>query len=162
MTMALTEHSIKMLCQLQRYILAEPKRFNLSLWGISCDPKAYKKLHATDEDAKVLKKQRPPCGSVGCLAGNVLVMTGKIVPSRHFDGKEIYDFPETSPDLAQQRLGLDDEQARRLFYLTRWGFHLGWPDKFARRLDQCSPGTKAYAKVASDRIDHYIATGGEE
>ena len=35
-----------------------------------------------------------------------------------------------------------------------------WPSEFNIRLRSNSPGTKRYAKVVSDRIDHFIKTKG--
>ena len=52
-------------------------------------------------------------------------------------------------------LGLDDDEACRLFYLS------GWPSRLRRRYDNAkTPRTRS--KVAAQRIDHFIKTGGVE
>ena len=163
-------YTIEKLRKLQQFILEEPRRFNLSFWGAHIGPEDIKEdcfdLADQLDDLGVIhveeiQNQYPPCGTVACLAGNVCVMEGVVKPDRILPGKlEIYSFDEDTPRIARLALGISENDAERLFYLRSFGFRdLGWPEEFERRVLNCTPGTKKYAQVAVDRIEHYIKTG---
>ena len=87
-------------------------------------------------------------------------MEGKIKPSEHFNGTEVYDFPVSDTRrMAAEILQIEDDEASKLFYLTEWGVSNGWPKEFAIRLEDCEAGTQEYVQVIVDRNEHYIATG---
>lgn len=171
----LSEFTIGELRKLEQYMLEEPKRFNLSYWGVHIDPKLYDdesyeaKSNLTRMSGDTLLyshisdmfKQKPPCGTMGCLAGNYLVMRELVKPSSYCDSTEVYTFAADTDQLAADALGLDRDQMRRLFYPNESRYH-GWPAEWQEKLDATKPGTLEYAQVAVDRIEHFIATGGEE
>ena len=174
---------IKKLRKLQDFILEEPKRFNLSVWGEVVNPDFYKQLKKEFHDeydpeggtGYPVVDQKPPCGTTGCIAGDACVLFKKIQPKKIIKDlceTEIYSFPDHTDELAAAALGIPLEYANRLFYLKEWSFHTrkeltdpdtgeiaGWPEEFADRLAKTKPGTKAYAKVAVARIEHFIQTG---
>lgn len=160
--------NIELLQKVKAHILEEPRRFNLGYWGGIVDPKFYNELLAEEDEGgdeeleSVLAKQRPPCGAVGCIAGNVCILAGLIKPTEHFDGGSVYEMLDNTQDIAADALGLDVYQAARLFFLPRWGRLAGWPSAFADRLNEAKPGSVEYAQITAERIDHFIATNGAE
>lgn len=165
--------NVELLQKVRAHILEEPRRFNLEHWGGVIDPKEYEHIEepwpeAVEELEDVIAYQRPPCGAVGCIAGNTLILAGEVVPSEHFNGLEVYVMPDNTLELAAKALGIDEEAARRLFYLKEWGHRgiffgkVGWPMEFEEELGKHSPGTIEYAEVAAKRIDHFIKTKGAE
>lgn len=85
------------------------------------------------------------CNTTACIAGWTMVLTPV---------DEICISNEIAL-AAQGRLGLDVEQATRLFYLD------AWPTQFKTAHDT-SETPQARAQAVADRIDHFIATEGEE
>src|SRR3954471_17554706 len=156
--------NVELLRKVQQYILAEPKRFNLDIWGMTVDPDFYEELmedaEGYEENKQMLLGSRPPCGAVGCIAGNICIVNGDIVPSKQWNGTEIYEFPYDTLKLAALASGVDKDQARKLFYLIPWGYSddagnpVGWPKEFEERLNNATVGTFEYAQVAVDRIEH--------
>lgn len=156
--------------QLQAYNLAEPKRFNLNYWGgfvnfskskdqIICD------VHGDADFANVFLEQRPPCGAIGCNAGNICIMAGLVKPTEVLKDIAIYEFGWDTPQLASKWLGIDQDTATNLFFLESWGYRdeegnkLGWPDEFARELLNFQPGSLEYAMVNHRRLDFFCETG---
>lgn len=154
--------AITKLRALQKYLLDEPRRFNLRSWGVHINPttpkQQLKEEFGIEGHIELIEKQNPPCGTVACLAGNLCVM-GKLIGPKQFKNEIIFEFGNSTPDLARKYLGLTEEEANPLFYLKEWGFGFGWPEQFAKRLARHKSGTKAYAKIAVARIEHYINTG---
>src|SRR6267142_2097842 len=58
--------NVKALRKLQRYILAEPRRYYQHYWMVT----------ANLDEAGIVSEQNPPCGAVACLAGNACLMEG--------------------------------------------------------------------------------------
>ncbi len=83
------------------------------------------------------------CGTAHCIAGwaEVLGAPGK---KHSLDKREYLEL-----------MGLRMSQADRLFYVS------GWPKQFSTKYRR-SVSAKNRAKIASDRIDHFIATRGME
>jgi hypothetical protein len=165
--------NIELLQKVKAHILEEPKRFNLHYWGGIIDPSFYGSLgekiddYGPDDIETAIHKQHPPCGAVGCIAGNILILAGQIKPTEHYQGIGVYKFPENTLELAADALGIDEAQAKRLFFLYEWGrMHqgrtVGWPEPFEDRLYDATPGTLEYAQITAERIDHFIATNGAE
>jgi hypothetical protein len=84
----------------------------------------------------------PFCGTTRCIAGWSCVLAGTKA--------------ENTPATAQRLLGLNLEQAQRLFYLNNW------PKRFRDQYDGGRRYTDAGAWVAAERIRHFIATNGAE
>lgn len=133
--------NVKLLRRIKRHILAEPKRLRMSTWL------------ATRNDWTVLKgkfifshvsewgepgsQPVPKCGTVGCISGWARVLSG----DEH--------------GISRALLGLDDEQAERLFYVSAWPAKL--MSKYVSAKTQLTR-----AKLCGERIDHFIATEGAE
>lgn len=111
----------------------------------------------------------PPCGAVGCIAGNTVIIAGLGRPyflgSRN--GRDIiqYHAPAGSTwfDKAAELLGLDNEQAQRLFYPNdRFGDGNNvWPEPFASQYEKAKTPEERVA-VLRPRVEHFIATNGAE
>lgn len=165
----LSELSIERLNELKKFIGRVPEKLNMDDWGSVCDPNFYEEA---DMQSAVVD-QRPPCGTVGCLAGNTVIMAGIVKPRALFDGGTVYELEGETPRDARDYLEITEEQADRLFYLKSWNYGLGvvndeegnpagWPDEFEERLSKYQPGTSGYLRATLDRIDHFIATFGDE
>jgi hypothetical protein len=150
--------NVKLLRQIQKYILAEPKRFYLGSWGGSILPDVVDSLMDNEDSfSRTMLEQRPPCGALGCIAGTACILTGAIKPKL---GSKIFFFPESTAHKARRLLGIDAAAAERLFYLSEWGYD-GWPRKFERAYERCRT-PRGRASVAVRRIDHFIKTKGKE
>lgn len=168
-TSPLKKETIKKLRAIQKYILEEPRRFNLTFWGEIANPKEFKYFENEGAFYDVVE-QKPPCGAVGCIAGNACIVGGIVKPKdviKGLDEFKVYAFPETTPEKARKYLGITKEQADRLFFLASWcntdfdenGEYLGWPEEFEQELNNYKAGTKGYAQVTVDRIEWFIKTG---
>lgn len=156
-------HTISLLFRLQEHIKSEPKTFNMGSWGTICDPKHYDLFEPAEDDADMaVVLQRPACGAVGCIAGSLCIMTGLVKPSAHFGYEDVYVMGWDTHDKAVQELQIDFVQGRRLFLLKSWGNKEGWPEQFETELAKYEPGTPEYVDVTIRRINHFIATGGDE
>jgi hypothetical protein len=177
--MQLKQETIDKLRELEKFILEEPRRFNLHIWGAFASEETverireegpeYIELITQDSSAaaeEILESllAEPPCGTVACLAGNLCIMAGLVKPvlGPNF---EVYEFSQDTPKKAAEYLGVDDQQEiSKLFFLKHWSGSRnnpgpGWPEEFEKKLEECTPGSKEYAQVAVDRIEHYIKTG---
>lgn len=96
-----------------------------------------------DQDEMDEYRLKPPaCGTVACIGGWAAILGGK---------KE-----SAGDSVSGALLDINFGEGERLFYRS------AWPTKFSERLDRAKPQTEAYAQVVSDRIDHFIETGGQE
>lgn len=82
------------------------------------------------------------CGTVHCIAGYAQVLTKRFGEDPEFVGKTA--------------LGLTNDEAVRLFLLREW------PGHFQCDYEKYFASTPESAKVVADRIDHFIATNGQE
>ena len=166
----LNPETVKKLRALQKYIREVPERFNLKLWGQVANPEDYDALESYYQEEPI-SLQRPPCGAVGCIAGNYCIMTGLIQPKKILNDlkeSEVYEMGYDTSNKAKKSLGLTKEQAENLFFLKSWhtssyneakGDFNGWPYEFEDELKTYTPGTKEYVEVTCRRIDHFIKTG---
>lgn len=187
----LSKKTINLLRKIERHILAEPRRLNMKRWGTVYDLSKFAKLkkliqgNATyipgvQED---VAKNMPPCGTVGCIAGwTVFLSKPKIVDvlaakaadstvdtttqdgeayvrvgQEQLSGDAIYS--------AQDILGLEPDQAKRLFYFSNMVSNMHgyyhWPLKFEDAYRNAKT-PRARAKVTVERIEHFIKTNGAE
>lgn len=182
----LSKKTINLLRKIERHILAEPRRLNMKRWGTVYDLSKFAKLkkliqgNATyipgvQED---VAKNMPPCGTVGCIAGwTVFLSKPKIVDklaekaasctvdTTTLDGEAYVRVGQEQLGeaiyQAQDILGLEKEQARRLFYFSNMHGYYHWPLKFEDAyLNAKTP--RARAKVTVERIEHFIKTNGAE
>ena len=136
--------NIELLEKIRKHILEEPKRINMKTWIIN--------PFIQTEKLSVLKKKNkaPSCNTVGCIAGwtQQLSSKGKI---KRFD-----------LEIAREELRLTNNEANRLFLLRDMSILYHWPPYFEEELKKTNPGTRAYARIVSARIKHFIKTKGEE
>lgn len=140
--------NVKLLRRIQRIIVKRYKQIDMGSW------------FDTNPDHEV-----PMCGTTACIAGWAVTLhrpslkakpslAAKFVHSR----SETIGFGQSyyMTTIAVDILGLGCEQAARLFYISNW------PEQFHNRILEPNVGTKRYAKIVAQRIDHFIATGGKE
>lgn len=135
--------NVRMLRKLEKWIMAEPRRFDMRNWS---------------GNQRIINKNKPPCGTVGCLAGMACHMQGmNLTPGMSEVSKDEY-----IPGVATKILDLTAGQAERLFYIA--GMHysdIAWPASFAAAYKKAKTPT-AKVKVAVARIEHFIKTKGAE
>jgi hypothetical protein len=134
--------NVRLLQQVKRSILAHPKRFIMDSFIEA------KKLTGEDfffdDSGKEVKFDH--CGTAACIAGwtCLIKMKQKAVNAEiqfHAKGMDFLD--------------ITYEQAQNLFYTE------SWPHPFYHRYNTARTQTQR-AKIAAARIDHFIATKGEE
>lgn len=124
--------NVPLLRKVQAAILEEPKRLDMGSW-------AYRTDHVDNG---------PKCGTVACIAGWAIILNKTDKPARF--SLFVHDSSDTC-DIAMGLLGLKDDN---LF------FEDYWPAKFFEPLLVMRPGSRGYAQVVSDYIDHFIAEHG--
>ena len=127
-----------------------PEHFNMKSWFGRPD----------GGDIPRRPRLRGACGTTACIAGwAVARFTPAIFGVGHWGG---HDIPETAKEL----LGISDVEGSGLFYYESWPepfrtqYHTAWrasptPSSRRRLMARC-------AKIAAQRIDHFIATKGAE
>lgn len=153
--------NVPLLRQIQQYILEDGGRINMKE-GLSRYAHV-RTIHG--------HKKRPLCGTVGCLAGNALVLTSGLKPRKgvilfrrilkKFNIPPVSYNPSIGywgsiEDKARKILGLEFEPSARLFYPSKW------PKSFRTLLEKAASGTPEYAQIVSDRVGFFIATGGTD
>lgn len=162
--------NIDLLHLIQWYIAIEPRRLDMNIL-------------ATRNPQRWTPEERPPCGTAGCICGWAAILTKfNLIDPIDIDIEtqnellNIYILGDTAGmkdalgwDDGRHALWLDPLQAERLFRepseVTRSRRMnedmMGWPLQFAQRY---MDATTAYQRawVTIERIDHFIATGGDE
>lgn len=138
--------NVELLEKVKAAILAEPKAFDMGTWHRITSPHlGYS--HWGDTLCDSLDEYSSEivlgCNTTHCIAGWAEVIAAA-------DGR-VFDSLDTEHN-AKRLLGLDYTQARRLFYADEWPFPFDRDYKYAAKR----------AKIAAARIDHFIATNGEE
>lgn len=135
--------NVSKLRKLQKWILAEPLRFDMQEWS----------------NDKLAEERKTPCGTVGCLAGMTC----------HMEGHELEDMRGSDdggsiPETARQILDLNVGESQRLFFLPS-AHHMRmvqkWPAKFDAQYQKAKTPL-GRVRVAIRRIDHFIKTKGAE
>lgn len=96
----------------------------------------------------VAENENSPCGTTACIAGFAVAMSRGLASLRSLFGIDI----ESS---AQNIIGLSDRTADRLFYKPLW------PVDFYQAYNDAENAYER-AEIAFWRIQHFIATEGEE
>lgn len=127
----------KLLLEIKQDILEHPKRFRMDKFVVAIDSIA-------------------PCGTAACIAGFAVIRNQE----RWWrgwakTGRKLINKGENVQILAGQLLGLDEEQEERLFFTEYW------PDKFREAYGMAETREHS-AEIAAQRIDHFIATKGQE
>ncbi len=128
--------NVPLLRKIQAEILKEPRKMNMEIWRmpIDCIP----------------EKRRPPCNTVGCIAGWAVALDKKLTSQQFYKIANIVE-------LGLEALGLKDWfEGKKLFYPAYW------PIKYYNQLQKFNYGTKKYAEVVARRINHFIKTDGKE
>lgn len=124
----------ELLLKVKTAILADPEKFDMeSFYDVNADT---------------------ACGTTACICGHAIFEAGRIDSLEAGYGREGYSDEDEGGEL----LGLTNPTARRLFYCKRW------PDYFYDRYVNArfDEDRSEMAKVAAERIDHFIATEGNE
>lgn len=158
-----SKKTIRILTKIKEHILEEPKRLDMGTFGIAFTDTT---THGT------LGDKVPACKTQGCIAGWAIFLQTpwlwKEMISRaneEYSDVDLQDNIEPE-DEGQRILGLDAEQAHRLFYFkgwntyTSWGDY-GWPEKFQAQYETAKT-SRGRANATARRIDHFIATNGAE
>lgn len=124
--------NVRLLRRIKRHILEEPRRLNMYGFGY--------KIHGTPSP------DEPPCGTVGCIAGWAIWLSGLQVSEVNVIRKA-----STLLGLKNRYDGLSGDQ-KRLFYVE------DWPTLFEHRYVAAQRArTRAY--ITAERIEHFIKTG---
>lgn len=126
--------NVKLLRKVQKFILEEPRRFNMSSWIVPLDD---------------WLDDRPPCGTALCIAGAVYAIGKNLRLNRT---SVVGDLVEA---FASDHLDLNQEESRRLFFAGNWPLRFNRMYYYGRTpLDR--------AKVGVERIDYFIKTKGTD
>lgn len=136
--------NVRLLRAIQRQIAKEPEQFCMSSWFLKNDA-------------------IPNCGTSACIAGWAVTVSQKTNPLRaaksmcpRFEERDVLvglANDRVAPK-ARRLLGLSLMQGELLFYKENW------PEQFC--YDSWGITAKERALLAIARIDHFIATNGEE
>lgn len=149
--------NIKLLRKIQKAILKYPNHFDMDNWfmdtNMEDDNDDIIKLVNLNGGTceKMITPRAKSCGTTACIAGWAL----------HYNKVKLEDFEgnidfvrSTTEKTAARELGLDEEQSKRLFFESYWPREFRYLESFESKEDT--------AFRAAARIDHFIATGGEE
>ena len=180
--MALSKDTIKKLNHVLAYIKKEPRRLDMKSWGYQVSTKDtlhQNALRGHIEWAKQSKDPLPPCGTVGCFAGNTLWLLAPKEELANYTDKELINgqlekilrLPGVTEERAVALLGLTQEQGEFLFYpftpADYQSFQNYWPpyyrQLYAAAAEQKTPATRAKARVAALEllVKDFIACDGD-
>ena len=137
--------NVRLLRRIQKHILEEPRRFQMGAAVIRAgNPKQWKLIAPTF--AHDASKTMPPCGTAACIAGWADILSGG-------SGNGW-----TVRERAATKLGVPAGFS--------WLGHPlfddnSWPQPFRTRY-RAAKTPQARAKIAAQRIDHFIKTKGAE
>jgi hypothetical protein len=143
--------NVKLLREVKKMILEEPRRLDMDTWASNA------REYGTPKD------ERPPCGTVACIAGWTAILDYVGSRGKMPKGKALINLSDNAEATAQELLGLTSEQAARLFDspAERWFSKNLWPQKFVDAyLAAKTPQQRA--RVTASRIEHFIRTKGAE
>jgi len=154
-TPKLSAQAIRLLRRVQEHILSDPRRFNMDYW------KRHVSLAriAAGEDCIFgieSAKDVPPCGTIACIAGWTALL-GTPPGNRPLLWSKVRT-------CATELLGLKpllDERGFSYGSDYRLFFEENWPERFYHRF-RLATSRRQRARIAAQRIDHFIKTGGAE
>lgn len=120
-------NAASLLRKVSQHIMEEPKRCDMDYWML----RGITMRQCKDED------HRPACGTVGCIAGWIKVLSGS-------------EETDSAYRVASGLLGLTGHKGDSLFYIN------SWPAGYRNRIDGEVAGTPKYAQVVADRIEDFI------
>lgn len=144
--------NIQKLNEAVQYFIDEPLRFNMSSWVGSRNPIS---LHA------------PPCGTVACIGGAVILAEAKLLNCQYTDLLYKYSGQQSA---AMAILEIDNHKdANRLFHVTSWPKPLGnlYMDLQHKFMYCLHPHVIPVIKqmivmVLEERVELFIRTNGKE
>lgn len=135
----------KLLKQVRDMILKRPRQFDMDDWTAS---------HMWDMEAR--REVRPShCGTAACIGGWAIVLAKNKQPAWLRNKRNKKHCSIHTSDIASDVLGLDREQAVRLF---NKGY---WPDRYDEAYGNAT-SFAARAKVAARRINVFIRSKGAQ
>lgn len=130
--------NVELLEKVKQHILEEPRRLNMQY--------------------VLIASSTAPCGTVGCVAGWAMFLTGAMDKYGYLIPSECH---RDNYDIAMEKLGLNKQQTGKLFDFSKWNIGYHWPANFENAYNNAeTPEERARVTVA--RIDHFIATNGAE
>lgn len=156
-TKAVSKKTEQILLRVLKYIEKEPRRLRMNSWG-----DIYGNEDKIFSDFNGINNKVPPCRTTACLGGTVLLITkkGKKFLDENMDEHEDateYHFPDNSPDIAADILGITEDQVQNLFYFNGGG-DTGWPIKYDVAYKRARTAKQKF-KVTKARVLHFIKTG---
>lgn len=144
----------ELLTRVRDHIMDNPERFIMSRHASMVEPglpicEQFDRLGESDPGGAYKFTLRPPCGTAACIAGWSHIL-GMPNPDAQTTTRMLWSDVQRQ---ASRLLGINTEQAQRLFYLRNWPKELR--DRF---LDATLAFTRA--SVARERIDMFMATEG--
>lgn len=140
--------NVELLRKIQKHILAEPLRYNQNATIARGDPGGEVCMDVGDVEVQ----KAPTCGTIGCLAGWAHLLS--IPENKRVNAKFSYA-------KARAALGLTLQEAQRLFSYV-YSYSPGvWPERFVAAYRNAKTARQR-ARVAVQRIDHFIKTKGAE
>jgi hypothetical protein len=97
----------------------------------------------------------PECGTIACLAGWVMTAEERRALLKPWHLRTEEDRKVNAEVIGWERFGIDEEQGDRLFFVG------GWPDAFVDAYEDAETPVER-ARVLRERVEHFIATDGEE
>jgi hypothetical protein len=126
--------NIKLLNQIKEAITNEPRQFVM-------------------ENFFYVDEHIPNCGTACCIAGWAIAIHNNCNPvTAHSIAAKKLNYYDAQ---AEEILNIPIDLGRSLFYIERWPMQFNYRWRFATDAVE-------RAKIACDRIDHFIATNGEE
>jgi hypothetical protein len=127
--------NVPLLLEIKAHILAEPDKFRMDTWT---------------------------CGTAHCIAGWALELRGfKIVNPTAWAAMQTVEGGGSPGHVAARLLDLQSEDDYGEMSSDRLFIDDYWPEDFAERYGNAE-SRQERAIIAAERIDHFIATNGEE
>jgi hypothetical protein len=140
--------NVKLLRRIQKHILAEPRRLEMSMWVRKGKPE----IDSYQSDSGYVTY--PQCGTAACIGGWALIISKKTVNNNGLN----------TGNRAAQLLGIPAMNGTDAEILSPSDklFHVSdWPAKYEQAYHHAK-SARGRARVAVRRIDHFIKTQGAE
>lgn len=134
---------------MQEVVLAEPRKLDMRVGVIERDEDGNARTPAGFLEDEFAPASWPPCGTVGCIAGTLCVLSSRR-PGRYFG-------EGGTQSTACRLLGIAENAWKEDHSLF---FKENWPRPLQKRLARCRPGSAAYARVVCAAIDQWIEGDG--
>lgn len=159
--------TVKWLRKVEEAILEEPKRLIMDVWGCPYGEHAASIYLSLSPDTEI-NAPKPACGTVGCIAGHVLMVSP--AGRKYLDFKTIQvngkdaiqvveDFPSDTSEIAANILKITEDQSRMLFSppFVHDGIFTDnhWPRIFEEAYSKARTA-KQRANVVVNRIESFL------